>query len=382
MQKPPSDVERQDAPRVAIAIAHDYLTQRGGAERVVLSMWRAFPEATIHTTLYDPEGTYPEFKDANIVVSRLNKVGALRRNHRAALPLLPFLANHRRIDADVTIVSTSGWAHGFPTTGRKLVYCHSPARWVYLTDEYLGKSAKRSLSGWALLALRPFLRRWDQRAALTAESYVANSRVVSKRIQDVYGIDAAVVPPPHSMDPKAPQEPVPGVAAWADSPGYYLIVSRLLPYKNVQHVVEAFRGLEERLVIVGAGPMAEELRATAPDNVRLVSDLSDAQLRWTYAHARALIAPSHEDFGLTPLEVGAFGHPCLALRAGGYLDTIVDGVNGTFFEAPTAVAIHDAIVANRTAEWDTDAIRAHAATFAEAAFHQRLHRAVERTTSS
>lgn len=364
------------APRVAIA--HDYLTQRGGAERVVLALLRAFPDATLHTTLYDPAGTFPEFAGARIRTSWLNRITPLRRDHRRALPLLPFAARSLRIDdADVVIASTTGWAHGFPTTARKLVYCHSPARYLYLSHEYLGRPALRTPIGWALLALRPWLIRWDQRAARTADRYLCNSRVVRDRIARVYGLDAEVVPPPFGVDAAGAASEVVELADWA-SEGYHLVVSRLLPYKNVGAVVEAFRGLPgERLAIVGRGPLEDALRAALPGNARLLTGLSDAELRWAYAHATALIAPSHEDFGLTPLEAAAFGKPCLALHAGGYLDTIEPGLNGTFFAETTASAIAEAVRANRGAAWDADAIRRHAEGFSEEAFARRLREQVE-----
>src|SRR5882757_4232506 len=123
-----------DGPRVAIA--HDYLTQRGGAEKVVLSMSRAFPNAPIYTLLYDPATTYPEFAERDIRVSAMNKVGPLRKHHRAGLPIWPLVAQSMSVDADIVLTSTSGWAHGFRTRGRKLAYCYSPAKWLYLTDKY------------------------------------------------------------------------------------------------------------------------------------------------------------------------------------------------------------------------------------------------------
>lgn len=359
------------APRPRVAIAHDYLTQRGGAERVVLALHRAFPDATIHTTLYHPDGTYPEFGDAHVVVSPLNHIGALRREHRAALPLLPYAVSRLRVDADVVVASSSGWAHGVPTTGRKLVYCHAPARWLYQADAYLGDEAGRSLRARALGLLGGWLRRWDRRAAASADRYLANSTVVRDRIAAAYGIDAEVLPPPYGIDPADPQQPVPMLEDWADG-GYLLLVSRLLPYKNVDVAVAAVRGLPERLVVVGSGPLEARLRAQAPDNVRIVTGLSDAQLRWTYAHARTLLAPSLEDFGLTPLEAAAFGVPTLALHAGGYLDTIDERVNGTFFEEATAAAVRAAVVADRGRAWDAAAIRAHAEHFSEERFNERI----------
>jgi len=369
---------RSSGTRPRVAIAHDYLTQRGGAERVVLAMVRAFPDATVYTTLYDPDGTYPEFRDARIVVSPLNRIGLLRRNHRLALPLLPLASWALRPDAEVVVASSSGWAHGFhhSPTSKVLVYCHAPARWLYQTETYLGEKATRSPQGLALLALRPFLTAWDRNAAARADAYLANSRVVRERILEAYGIDAQVVPPPYGVDPALAAEPIVELADWA-ADEYHLIVSRLLPYKNVQHAVAAFRDLPERLVVIGFGPMAEELRAALPGNVRLLSGLTDGQMRFAYAHARALVAPSHEDFGLTPLEAASYGKPTLALHAGGYLDTVRPGLNGTFFEEPTAHAIRVAVTGNRGTVWNADAIRDHARGFSEPRFHEELHRQVE-----
>ena len=227
--------------RPRVAIAHDYLTQRGGAERVVLALHRAFPDATIHTTLYDPDATYPEFRDARIETSPLNKVGRLRRSHRAALPFLAPASSRLRIDADVVVASSSGWAHGFAMTGRRLVYCHAPARWLYQPVEYLGGPPYTSSKGLALTAMRPFLLRWDRRAAARADRYLCNSRVVRERIAEAYGITAEVVPAPVGIDTSGDTDPVPALADWAA--GSLLVVSRLLPYKNVDRVVEAVRGL-------------------------------------------------------------------------------------------------------------------------------------------
>jgi len=363
--------------RPRVAIAHDYLTQRGGAERVVLALHRAFPEATIHTTLYDPDGTYPELRDARIVTSPIDRIGPLRRRHRAALPLLPYAVSRLRIDADVVVASSSGWAHGVPTTGRKIVYCHAPARWLYQSEAYLRDEAERSTKTRALGMLGAWLRRWDRRAAASADLYLANSTVVSERIAAAYGIDATVVSPPYGLEPSGELSPVEAIAGWADD-GYLLIVSRLLPYKHVDVAVDAVRGLAERLVVVGHGPMAQRLRALAPENVIMLGELTDAELRWTYAHARALVAPGLEDFGLTPLEAATFGVPTLALRGGGYLDTIDEQVNGVFFAEPTVAALRAAISSSRTRAWDADAIRRHAEAFSEERFHERLRAEVAR----
>ena len=362
--------------RPRVAIAHDYLTQRGGAERVVLSMARAFPDAVIHTTLYDPEGTYPEFAEHHVVTSPLDRMARARRDHRAALPMLGLAASTVSIDADLTLVSSSGWAHGFRHSGRSLVYCYSPARWLYQTETYLGAPVTRSLRGLALVPMLPGLRRWDRHSARACDRYLAISRVVRERVRETYDIDADVVPAPHVMDVSAPREPVPQLADWAEG-GYLLVVSRLLPYKNVTAVVEAVRGTGHRLVVVGAGPLRRTLLDSAPPTVRLVQDLTDAQVRWVYAHARLLVAPSHEDFGLSPLEAGAFGVPSLTLRSGGYLDTVREGVTGLHVDGPDPVLLRAGVEAALTHPFDADAVRAHAAGFSEQAFHARLHREVD-----
>ncbi len=370
---PATDRGDVDLSGLRIAIAHDYLTQRGGAERVVLSLMRAFPGAPVYTTLFDPAGTYPEFGEARIITSPLNRIPPLRKHHRAALPILAPASDRFRIDADVVVASSSGWAHGFPTTGRRLVYCHNPARWLYQTDEYVGSSRAGRLRGLATAPLRPFLRRWDRRAAAGADRYVANSTVVRDRIRRTYGRDAEIVFPPHSVDVTGPQEPVPGVDP---AGGFYLVVSRLLPYKNVDKVVDAFRTIDRQLLVIGHGPMRERLLRDAPHNVVLASGVSDAQLRWAYAHASALIAPSLEDFGLTPLEAASFGTPTLALHAGGYLDTIDPAVNGAFFESATGDDIRTSVLSSEGRCWDRDPILTHADHFSEAQFGRRMRRIV------
>ncbi|PUA81520.1 glycosyltransferase [Nocardioides currus] len=356
--------------KIPLALAHDYLTQRGGAERVVLTMLKAFPGAPLHTVLYHRGITYPEFKNANVIPHPINRISRFRRDHRLALPALRRASSGVTIDADVTIASSSGWAHGFPTTGHKVVYCHNPARWLYQTDEYLGGSAWKHPLGMPLLAMRPRLKRWDARSAESVDVYLANSRVVQRRIAETYGRSAELLPPPHSMDVTAAQEPIEELADF--DPGYALVVSRLLPYKNVDVVIDAVRRTKRPLVVIGSGPEAARLRADLPGHVRLLSGLSDEQLRWAYAHAGMLVAASHEDFGLTPLEAAAFGVPTVALRAGGYLDTILEGQTGLFFDHPRADEVAAAMADADTHPWDRRAILDRAEAFSEAKFIDRL----------
>ena len=367
-----------DGPRVAIA--HDYLTQRGGAEKVVLSMSRAFPDAPIYTMLYDPANTYPEFADRDIRVSNFNKVKPLRENHRLALPVLPLVANSMFVDADVMLVSTSGWAHGFRTSGRKLVLCHSPARWLYLKDMYLGVDSGLAQRVGLGVTSR-YLRRWDRRAALSCDKYLAVSTVVQRRIREVYGIDSDVVPSPVAVNLSESAEPVAEVEDWigSDRPddGFFLCVSRLLPYKNVEAVARAFAGSPRRVVIVGRGPEAERIRSIITPNVLMVSDLSDAQMSWLYRDCRAVIAASYEDFGLTPIEAAVWGRPSVVLRWGGFLDTISEGVTGVYFDQPEPAAIAEALDRFEATVFDPDKIREHVRQFGEDRFVEHIHAEVD-----
>ncbi len=375
-----------DGPRVAIA--HDYLTQRGGAEKVVLSMSRAFPDAPIYTTLFDPANTYPEFAERDVRVSRLNKVGPLRKNHRAALLLLPFAARSMYVDADVVLTSTSGWAHGFRTPGRKLVYCYSPARWLYLRDKYLGEGGG-ALKRLVLAVSSGILRSWDRQAAMSCDRYLAISSVVQRRIADAYGICADVVPAPVAMSSITRADPVRAVQRWIGASAtrgdgaddfngsFYLCVSRLLPYKNVDKVVRAFASGRRQLVVVGRGPEAEHIRSIQTPNVLVVADLTDGQMGWLYQRCRATIAAGYEDYGLTPIEAAVWGRPSVVLRWGGFLDTVESGVTGIYFDRPEPDAIAGALDRFEDSTFDPDEIRRHVEQFSESRFAETLHAAIE-----
>ena len=337
-----------------VAIVHDYLTQRGGAERVVLATQRAFPDAAIHTSLYDAAGTFPEFESLDVRPALIDGVAPLRQRHRAALPFYPPTFSAMNIDADVVFCSSSGWAHGVRTRGRKVVYCHGPARWLYQTDAYLMESGRATTA--VFQAIRPALRSWDQRAARSADHYVVNSNHTRRLVRDAYGIDAEVLHPPPGVSAGGSERSVDGV-----EPGFFLCVSRLLGYKHVGAVIEAFRSLgSERLVVVGSGPDEMKLRALAGPNVTFLMSVPDDQLRWLYAHADALIAASFEDFGLTPIEAASFGAPTIALRFGGFLDSVVEGETGIFFDRPEPKLIVEAIRGLDDAALSAAAIREHA----------------------
>ncbi|WP_066585050.1 glycosyltransferase [Cellulomonas timonensis] len=364
-----------------VALAHDYATQRGGAERVALAMAEGFPGAPMHTSLYDPEGTFPEFGAMDLRTTRLDRFGVVRRHHRLALPFLASAVSATPpIDSEVLLASSTGWAHGFRSTGRKVVYCHAPARWLYQSDRYLGSErTRKGVRGWvaarSLEMLSPSLRAWDRRAALSADRYLANSSVTARSVREVYGIDAEVLPPPPALLPDGPAEPAPGIEA-----GFLLCVARLLPYKNVDVVLRAAQRLGGvRLVVVGDGPDRGRLEglARATPGARLLGRVTDAELRWLYQSCSALVAASFEDYGLCPLEAAAFGRPAVVLRDGGYLDTVVEQVTGEFFDAPEPDQVARAVERALRRPWSAGALRDHADAFAAPRFVARLRAVVE-----
>ena len=374
----------------AVAIVHDYLTQRGGAERVVLAMHRAFPTAPIYTSLYEPDLTFPEFRDVDVRPSYLNRSHLLRQQHRLALPLLPHAFSKIEIDEKVVLCSSSGWAHGVHTTGTKLVYCHCPARWLYKSADYFRKSQDARngrghaaspldgihtsfVFGKSFRAVAPILRRWDRRAAASASAYYTNSSAVSDEISSAYGIRPLIIPPPPPGAIDGPSEKPHTVAR----DGFFLVVSRLLPYKNLDRLFSVFAQRPDlELVVVGTGPLKKTLQQMATPNIELLGNVNDRELCWLYRTSRALIAPAYEDYGLTPLEAASFGKPTLALKKGGYLETVSEGTSGYFFEDLDVRSISAAIDKLSEHPLDSDEIREHASRFSEERFASTLRQQV------
>lgn len=365
----PADTDRlapaQSTSTPRVVIAHDYLTQRGGAERVVLALSDAFPDARIQTSVYWEHGTYPAFASRDVRSSFLSGIPAVRSDPRKALPVLASVWSRTVIDdADVVICSSSGWAHGVTTSAKKIVYCHNPARWLYQPDDYL--KDRGLLTRKALAAARPSLQRWDRSKSASAQLYLANSSIVARRIARVYQREARVVHPPVALPPARP-EPVPGL-----EPGFLMTVGRPRGYKNTDVVAQAVASLPgERLVVVGGLPPGHW-----PDRVVGLDAVSDAQLRWLYSSATAVIACAHEDFGLTPIEAYASGTPALVLRAGGYLDTTVPGLTGEYVDDLDPRSVAAGIRRLRAGTYDPSAIREHAGRFSQAAFARTMQQIV------
>jgi len=348
-----------------VAIVHDYLTQTGGAERVVLYMARAFPGAPIYTSLYEPDRTFPGFRELDVrPMEHLNRIGLLRRNQRIGLPLFGRAFRKLAIDADVVLCSSSGWAHQVRSQGRKIVYCYAPARWIYEPPQ-LFSGTTRSYERLVRLGA-PLLRRADQAGAAGAERYLTSSSLIQRRIREVYGIESEILAPPPALPTAGPE------SALDLAPGALLMVTRLFAYKNAEVVVRSALESGRRLWVVGEGPDRRRLEQLGGGRIEFLGQVPDDRLRWLYRNCSALVAAAYEDFGLTPLEANAFGRPVAALRWGGYLDTVVEGATGVFFDQPAVDSLAEALDRLDTTAWDHDTLAAHAASFGEDRFIARL----------
>jgi glycosyltransferase involved in cell wall biosynthesis len=357
---------------MVVTIAHDYCTQRGGAERVALTLLEAFPHTELVTALHNGENTFGAFDLYSRRTSALQRWAPFRRDPRTAFPLLASAWGALSVtDSPVVVCSSSGWSHGV-TCGpgvKKVVYCHNPARWLYQAEDYF-----RDQTAFVSLAARrlaPSLRRWDLRAAQTANLYIANSTIVARRIEAAYGIEPTVVNPPGALDPRGAQEPIDAI-----EPGFLLSVGRGRGYKHTDIVASAVsRYGKYRLVVVGGYDGVESF-----PNVTRVNDISDAKLRWLYANAAAVVSLSHEDFGLTPVEGFGFGTPAAVLRGGGFLDSMIEGVTGVFADAPTETAFIEALE-RLPGSYDTERIREHAQRFSPEVFQSTIRGLVSMVTS-
>jgi glycosyltransferase involved in cell wall biosynthesis len=355
-------------PRVAlgsVGIVHDYLNQRGGAERVVLELARMWAPAPIYTSLYRPESTFPEFRACEVRTSPLNRL-PVDRGFRNLFPLYPAaFRSLGTLEHDVVISSSSGWAHSARTTPRAFhaVYCHTPARWLYGDGDDFG-AARRSR---ALTPLKGAIRDWDRGAARRADLYIANSHEVRRRIRRHYGIDAPVVYPPVDVERFTPRE----------RGERLLVVSRLLPYKRVDTIVRTATRARIGLDVVGTGPALRELKRWAGPTVTFHGRLPDSEVTRLMESCRAFCLPGKEDFGIGPVEAQAAGKPVVAFAAGGALETVHEGRTGSFFTRHEPADVLAAIERCDAIDTPPAAIASAARRFSRAAFRTALKRVLE-----
>lgn len=356
-----------------VAIVHDYLNQAGGAERVVGTLHTMFPEAPIFTTILDRGSLWEVLRDADIRTSWMQKLPLLKRHFKAYLLFYPGAIE--RFDLrEYDLVISSSSAFGKAAITRKdavhICYCHTPMRFVWDYERYMEREQYGSPIRAVLVPVLRRFRKWDVKTAVRPDTYVANSTVVADRIKRFYGRESVIVPPPVAVQRFTPGSKV---------ENFYLIVSRLNPYKRVDLVVKAFNDLGRPLVIIGDGPDRAVLERMAKPNIKFLGRLPDPEVADYYARCCALIFPGDEDFGIVPLEANAAGRPVIAFKAGGALDTVVNGQTGIFFEELTPESLSDAVLRAETTTWDAAAIRRHAEDYAEPHFRERFMRVVEET---
>jgi glycosyltransferase involved in cell wall biosynthesis len=356
---------------VKIAIVHDYLNQAGGAERVVATLHRMYPDAPIFTTLFDAAVVGEPLASADVRVSWMQRLPGWRRHFKAYLPLYPFAVRSFDLRGfDLIISSSSAWAKGIrvPDGALHVCYCYTPMRWAWSFDDYVGRSELGLVARGAAGLVMRTLRRWDVRTAATVHRFIAISTEVAKRIRDTYGRESDVVFPPVQVE---------RFTATSVSEDFFLVVSRLNSYKRIDLAVGACSLLGVPLIVVGDGPDREKLENMAGPTVRFTGRLPDADVARLFERCRALILPGVEDFGLTPLEANAAGRPVVSFGAGGVLDTVRDGETGVLFHELTERALADALTAVAARTWDAARLRAHAEQFAEPVFEERFRAAVD-----
>ncbi|MFA5158341.1 MAG: glycosyltransferase [Patescibacteria group bacterium] len=314
-----------------VAIVHDYLTKVGGAERVLLVMHKIFPDAPIYTLLYDQSGTKGMFSDCDIRPSYLQKYPAfIRKRSRFLLSKYPKAIEKMDLrEFDLVISSSNSFAHGVITKPNQLhiTYCYSPTRYLwdwsanYLKENNIGFGP----IGFYIRSLLSKLRIWDFYASKRTNFWIAISKNVSRRIKKYYQQDSIVIYPPTEIDELLKNQ--------KPAKDFYLIVSRLTQYKNIDLAIEAFNKLKLPLYIIGEGGDEKRLKEITNSNIKFLSWQSDSERNKYLSTCKAFIFPGEDDFGLTPVEAMAAGRPVIALGVGGATETVVAGKTGEFFSS-------------------------------------------------
>ncbi|HEV7683449.1 MAG TPA: glycosyltransferase [Pyrinomonadaceae bacterium] len=349
-----------------IALVHDYFIQMGGAERVAAAMHDSFPTAPIYTTVALPHRLPKELRGADIRTSAMQRLPGMEQRFRQYFMLYPFAVEHFDLsEFDLIFSSSSGYAKGVRRRSNAIhvCYCHTPMRWAWRYEDYVAREnfgrVTRSLLPLSLWGLR----KWDLRAARQPNYYIANSRLVARRIKEIYGREAFVIPPPIEVDRFQ-------MSSHVDD--YYLVLSRLVPYKRIDLAIEACNRLNRRLVIIGDGPDRARLQKLAGPKTEFLGRQPDAQVNKFASRCRALLFTGEEDFGMVPLEVNAAGRPVIAFRGGGAMETVVEGVTGVFFNEATSASLEDAIEEFESRIWSQNTLRRHAEKFDRSVFTFRV----------
>jgi glycosyltransferase involved in cell wall biosynthesis len=350
-----------------IAVAHEWLVSYAGSERVVDEILGSFPDARLLTTVIERDGLPPRLQRAE--PSLLQRIPGASGHHEWLLPLMPLSWAVRAPVGGVDAIVSSSHAcakavrveSGIP----HLCYSHTPMRyaWDFELEQERFPPPTRPLAR----VLMAWFRRWDRRTAENVDAFVANSSAVAARIRRFYDRRAQVIHPPVRTDRFTPG---------GERKDVFLYVGRLTGYKRPDLVVEAFAGLDEPLVVVGDGPLAQGLRARASANVSFLGNVDEDTLLGLYRSARALVYPVDEDFGIAMAEAQACGTPVIGLNRGGALDIVEDGTTGWLIDRPTVEELRKAIRLAARVTLDAGEIRRRAERFGAPRFREEITAAV------
>ncbi|VWC05682.1 glycosyl transferase family 1 [Burkholderia arboris] len=359
-----------------VAVVHDWLTTYAGAEKVLAEILNIWPQADLFTVVdFLPDSEREKLLGKVATTSFIQRLPRARSAYRAYLPLMPFAIEQLDLSGyDLVISSSHAVAKGVITGPDQLhvSYVHSPIRYAWdLQHRYLNESGlSTGLKGWIARAMLHYIRIWDQRTAHGVDAFVANSGFIARRIRKVYGYDAAVVYPPVDIG---------RFSLVTQKEDFYLTASRMVPYKCMPLIVEAFARMpERRLVVIGDGPDFERVKAAATPNVTLLGYQPDAVLVDYMQRAKAFVFAAEEDFGITPVEAQACGTPVIAYGRGGALETVIASGDastrtGLFFERQASADIVNAVMRFEAAGgFDPRVCRANAQRFTVERFRDGL----------
>lgn len=358
-----------------LAIVHDWLNQRGGAEDVLEALVDAFPGVSIFTSIYQPEFMPAEYRKWDIQALWTNRLPGIARAHMRYLPFYPMAWSRFRPQGfDILLSNKSGFCHGLRSAADvpHVCYCLTPTRYLWQYEEYMAQEGYPSALVTSLKPLISLLRRWDFAAAQRVTRFIAISTAVQERIRYFYGREATIIPPPVAIDRFRPVRS-------EEVEDYFLVVSRLIPYKRIDLAVRAATALNIPLKIAGRGRDERRLRSLAGPKVEFLGYVDDIELPELIAHCRALLFPGLEDFGIVPVQAQAAGRPVLAFAGGGALDTVKSGVSGELFSEQTVDCLVDALSKFDAFAYNPSILRERAERFSRERFQVAIRRTVEET---
>ncbi|MDP3245302.1 MAG: glycosyltransferase [bacterium] len=357
-----------------IALIHDYLSQDGGAERVLRVLQEIWPEAPTFSLFHDRQKAHPFFKDKEVRTSFLQRLPFGVKKYKWFLPIMPAATESYNLsEFDIVLSSSSAFAKGVLTRPQTLhiCYCHTPTRFLWSdSHSYVEELPYNRLIKIVLPMFLTRLRIWDRLTAERVDHFIANSQTVAGRIKKYYGREAQMIIYP----------PVETAKFHVNKPeNYYLAGGRLVAYKRLDIVVQAFNRLKWPLKIFGRGPEENKLRAMAKNNIEFLGHISDEDKANAYSRAVAYLHPQIEDFGITAVEAMAAGRPVLAYAAGGATETVVDNLTGKFFYDQNWQGLVDALIKFRPANFIPERVRAYASQFDTEIFKKRIREYAEKS---